>query len=91
MSDKGWITETFGDFYKTSFKVQERLDNEKSDFQQVEVVQTKGHGKMLFNDGLAMVSERDEFIYHDMITHPALFVHPNPKKVLIIGGGDGGN
>lgn len=54
------------------------------------VVETAGHGKMLFNDGLAMISERDEFIYHDMITHVPLFVHPSPKQVLVIGGGDGG-
>jgi spermidine synthase len=45
---------------------------------------------MLLNDGLVMVTERDEFIYHDMITHPAMFVHPSPRKVLVIGGGDGG-
>jgi len=45
---------------------------------------------MLLNDGLVMITERDEFVYHDMICHPALFVHPNPKKVLVIGGGDGG-
>ena len=45
---------------------------------------------MLLNDGLVMVTERDEFIYHDMISHVPLFVHPNPKNVLVIGGGDGG-
>ena len=45
---------------------------------------------MLLNDGLVMVTERDEFVYHDMIAHVPLFVHPNPKNVLIIGGGDGG-
>ena len=51
---------------------------------------TYGHGRMLLNDGLTMISERDEFIYHDMIVHVPLFVHPQPKKVLVIGGGDGG-
>ena len=45
---------------------------------------------MLLNDGLIMVTERDEFAYHDMISHIPLFVHPNPKRVLVIGGGDGG-
>jgi spermidine synthase len=54
------------------------------------VVETKGHGKMLLTDGLIMVTERDEFAYHDMITHVPLFVHPAAKNVLIIGGGDGG-
>ena len=45
---------------------------------------------MLLNDNIVMVSERDEFVYHDMIAHVPLFVHPCPKDVLIIGGGDGG-
>jgi spermidine synthase len=46
---------------------------------------------MMLLDGLVMVTERDEFVYHDMIAHPALFTHPDPKKVLVIGGGDGGS
>jgi spermidine synthase len=71
-------------------KVERTLFSGKSDFQSVDVVETKGHGKMLLNDGLVMVTERDEFIYHDMITHVPLFVHPNPRRVLVIGGGDGG-
>jgi spermidine synthase len=45
---------------------------------------------MMLLDGLVMCTERDEFVYHDMITHPALFTHPDPKQVLVIGGGDGG-
>ncbi|MCB0421649.1 MAG: polyamine aminopropyltransferase [Bdellovibrionales bacterium] len=85
-----WATETYRDFYAMSFRIKKTLFSGKSDFQNVDVVETEGHGKMLFNDGLAMVSERDEFVYHDMITHVPLFVHPNPKKVLVIGGGDGG-
>ena len=56
----------------------------------MDVVETAGHGKMLLNDGLVMLTERDEFVYHDMIVHVPLFVHPNPRRVLIIGGGDGG-
>jgi len=68
----------------------ETLYSGKSEFQHVNVVRTKGHGVMLFLDGLVMVSERDEFVYHDMITHVPLFIHPNPTRVLIIGGGDGG-
>ena len=62
----------------------------QSDFQKVEVYDTPQYGRMLFNDDLVMVSESDEFVYHDMITHVPLFTHPNPRKVLIIGGGDGG-
>jgi spermidine synthase len=72
------------------FELESVLFSGKSDFQKVEVVQTKHHGRMLLNDGCVMLSERDEFVYHEMMAHVALFTHPNPKKVLIIGGGDGG-
>jgi spermidine synthase len=85
-----WVEEKFEDFLGLRLKVEKVLFSGKSDFQTVDVVETKGHGKMLLNDGLIMVTERDEFAYHDMITHVPLFVHPNPKNVLVIGGGDGG-
>lgn len=73
------------------YKVEKTLFSGKSEFQSVDVVETRGHGKMLLNDGLVMVTEKDEFVYHDMIAHLPLFVHPNPKNVLVIGGGDGGS
>ncbi|WP_206484979.1 polyamine aminopropyltransferase [Thalassotalea sp. G2M2-11] len=85
-----WIEEKFQDFLGLKFKVEKVLFSGKSEFQTVDVVETKGHGKMLLNDGLVMVTERDEFAYHDMISHVPLFVHPAPKNVLVIGGGDGG-
>ena len=85
-----WIEEKFEDFLGLRIKVEKVLFSGQSEFQTVDVVETKGHGKMLLNDGLIMVTERDEFAYHDMITHVPLFVHPNPKQVLVIGGGDGG-
>lgn len=90
MNSNLWIEEVYQDYYAMKFKVEKTLFSGVSEFQSVDVVETRGHGRMLLNDGLVMVSERDEFIYHDMITHVPLFVHPNPKKVLIIGGGDGG-
>jgi len=85
-----WIEEKFEDFLGLRIKVEKVLFSGKSEFQTVDVVETKGHGKMLLNDGLIMVTERDEFAYHDMITHVPLFLHPAPKNVLVIGGGDGG-
>ncbi len=85
-----WVEECFGDYVSLKFKVKNVLYREKSNFQTVSVVDTVGHGKMLLNDGLVMCSERDEFIYHDMIVHPAFYVHPNIQSVLVIGGGDGG-
>src|SRR6056297_762023 len=85
-----WIKETHQDSVALSFKVEKTLFSGKSAFQQVDVVQTKGHGAMLLNDGIIMVSERDEHVYHEMIAHVPLFVHPAPARVLVIGGGDGG-
>ena len=85
-----FVEETQGGFFAMKYAVKERLFHGQSDFQKVEIVRTAGHGKMLLNDGIVMVTEKDEFIYHEMISHVALFTHPHPQKILIIGGGDGG-
>ncbi len=90
MNSELWIEEKLEDFLGLRIRVDKTLFSGKSEFQTVDVVETRAHGKMLLNDGLIMVTERDEFSYHDMITHVPLFVHPNPKNVLVIGGGDGG-
>lgn len=73
-----------------SFRVQKSLFSSRSPFQQIDVVQTADHGRLLINDGIFMLTERDEFIYHEMIAHVPLCVHPSAKRVLVIGGGDGG-
>ncbi len=91
MNSELWIEERFEDFYGIRFRVDRTLFSGQSDFQKVDIVETRGHGKMLLNDGLVMITERDEFIYHDMIVHVPMFSHPNPKSVLVIGGGDGGS
>ena len=85
-----WIKEIHQGMVGLSFKVEKTLFSDQSRFQQVDVVKTHGHGCMLLNDGLIMLSERDEFVYHEMIAHVPLFVHPSPRHVLVIGGGDGG-
>ena len=85
-----WLEERHDDVTALRFRVSKVLYSGRSKYQSVEVVETEGLGNMLLNDGLIMVSERDEFIYHDMIAHVPLFVHPNPRQVLVIGGGDGG-
>src|ERR1035438_5732068 len=90
MSEKSAIERNDANSFSVHYDISEVLFTGKSAFQKVEVVQTKGHGRMLLNDDLVMITERDEFVYHDMITHVPLFTHPNPKKVLVIGGGDGG-
>ncbi len=66
------------------------LFNKKSPFQTVRVYDTESYGKMLAIDNMIMCTERDEAHYHEMISHPAMQLHGNPKNVLIIGGGDGG-
>ncbi len=62
----------------------------QSDYQLVEVFETDTWGNLMTIDGMVMLSEKDEFVYHEMLSHVALFTHPNPERVLIIGGGDGG-
>ncbi|MDR1159214.1 MAG: polyamine aminopropyltransferase [Syntrophomonadaceae bacterium] len=85
-----WVTEYQTPSMGLSVKTTDMLLLEKSEFQQVAVVQTIQFGKMLLLDGIIQTTETDEFVYHEMITQIALNAHPDPKKVLIIGGGDGG-
>jgi spermidine synthase len=66
------------------------LFKEASPYQLVRVLESPSHGKFLALNNMVMCTERDEHHYHEMIVHPAMQVHPNPKKILVIGGGDGG-
>lgn len=66
------------------------LHSSQSDFQKIEVVQSLDFGRMLVLDGVINLTERDEFVYHEMLAHIPLFSHPDPQQILIIGGGDGG-
>ena len=85
-----WYTEQQTDEVRFSIKVKQHLYTGKSEFQDVDVFESEEFGKFLTLDGLMMVTEKDEFIYHDMITHVAMATNPSIKKVLVIGGGDGG-
>jgi len=71
-------------------KVVKQLESYRSEFQKIDVYETAKLGKMLLLDDIIMLTEYDEFAYHEMIAHPSLHVHPKVKKVLVIGGGDGG-
>jgi len=88
------MKETFTEFYEQrtglTLGVEEVCYSAESEIQQIEVIKTDFWGKVLLLDGMIMLSEKDEFVYHEMITHPVLGIHPNPEQVLIIGGGDGG-
>jgi len=85
-----WVRDREQDTTELSFRVEATLFSRRSAFQQVDIVKSCDHGLILLNDGVVMLTERDEFIYHEMIAHVPLFVHPAPRTVLVIGGGDGG-
>jgi len=85
-----WYTEEWTNEVRFGIKVKEHLFSKKSDFQQIDIFDSNEFGKILTIDGLMMANEKDEFIYHDMIVHPAMATNPNIKRVLVIGAGDGG-
>lgn len=70
--------------------VNKLLFSEETPYQTVEVYETDTWGNLMTIDGMVMLSEKDEFVYHEMLSHVGMFTHPNPERVLIIGGGDGG-
>ena len=72
------------------YKIKKYLYSEKTPFQEIEIFDTEYFGRMFTLDGVVMMSEFDEFAYHEMIAHVPLMSHPNPRRVLVIGGGDGG-
>lgn len=84
------FTELWDGFSGITFGVEELLFSGTSEYQRVEVLKTDRFGRLMLLDGLVMLTERDEFVYHEMIAHPALCLHPDPRRVLVIGGGDGG-
>jgi len=71
-------------------KVENIVYSHKSKYQLIEIIDTYDYGRVLILDHSTQVSDRDEYIYHEIFTHPILISHPNPRKILIIGGGDGG-
>lgn len=85
-----WFTEKQTPNLGYSCKITGTLHTEKTEFQDLAVIDTLQFGRMLVLDGMVMTTEVDEFVYHEMISHIALNTHPNPKRVLVVGGGDGG-
>lgn len=85
-----WYTEKQTPNLGITCKIRKTLRNEKTAFQDLAVIDTVQYGPMLVLDGMVMTTEVDEFVYHEMIAHVALSTHPNPKSVLVVGGGDGG-
>ncbi|GAB3737804.1 polyamine aminopropyltransferase [Luteimonas pelagia] len=72
------------------FRIVRKLDEVQSDFQKIEIFETSDWGNLMLIDGAVMLTTRDNFLYHEMVSHPALFTHPAPRDVVIIGGGDCG-
>jgi spermidine synthase len=85
-----WITEEQSPDMKLSLRVSDVLLNVKSPYQDILLVETGEYGRMMILDGAIQITERDEFCYSEMMAHVALSSHPDPRRVLIVGGGDGG-
>lgn len=85
-----WFTEKHTEDVKFSIRVDKQLYSSQSDFQRIDIFESPEFGRFLTLDGYMMLTEKDEFIYHEMIVHVPMAVHPNVKNVLVIGGGDGG-
>ncbi|HVJ49416.1 polyamine aminopropyltransferase [Desulfitobacterium sp.] len=85
-----WYTEQHTDNVRFSIKVDKPLYTAQSEFQRIDVFNSKEFGNFFTLDGLMMVTEKDEFIYHDMIVHVPMATNPKIKNVLVIGAGDGG-
>lgn len=85
-----WFSEMHTDNVKFSIKVKKQLYSAQSLYQQIDVFESEDFGTFLTLDGIMMLTQKDEFIYHEMIVHVPMAVHPNVERVLVIGGGDGG-
>ncbi len=85
-----WFSERHTPNVQLSIKVDRQLYSGRSDFQRIDVFDSKEFGRFLTLDGFMMLTEKDEFIYHEMITHVPMAVHPAAKDILVIGAGDGG-
>lgn len=85
-----WFTEYHTGNVRLSIKVDKMLHSETSKFQRIDIFDSPEFGRFLTLDGYMMLTEKDEFIYHEMITHVPMAVNPDAKSILVIGAGDGG-
>ena len=92
LNENKWFTEVYPKHGSAlSVEVKAKLHEEQTAFQKIEIFDTVWFGKLMVIDGCTMVTDRDNFLYHEMMTHPVLYTHPNPRTVWIIGGGDCGS
>lgn len=85
-----WFSEFHTPNVKHSLRMHSHLYSKESEYQQIDIFETEEFGKVLTINGSVMLTERDEFIYDEMITHVPMAVHPDAKDILVIGAGDGG-
>lgn len=89
--DSNWFTEVCVDEgIAMSYQTSEKVHSEKTPYQHIDIYKTKNFGYLMAIDGFIQLTSRDNFLYHEMLTHPALFSHQNPEHVVVIGGGDCG-
>ena len=85
-----WFADYHADDVKLNIKVERQLFGQDTDYQRIDVFESKEFGRFVSCDGSIVFSEKDEFVYDEMIVHVPMAVHPHVRKVLVIGGGDGG-
>lgn len=85
-----WFTEMQTPAVGITCKTSRTLIEEHTGYQHLAIIETEQFGRMLVLDGMVQTTERDEFVYHEMLAHVALNTHPNPRRVAVVGGGDGG-
>jgi len=90
VADREWFTELQDGSFGFTIRKDRVVVREKTPFQTLEIFENRTLGRVLVLDGAVMLTERDEFIYHEMLVHPGLLAHPAPRRVLVVGGGDGG-
>jgi spermidine synthase len=91
MTDTTWMQERFEPTGSSiGFRITRKLDEVQSPFQKIEIYESTDWGNLMLIDGAMMLTTRDNFLYHEMMSHPALFTHAAPRDVVIIGGGDCG-
>ncbi|MCL4452829.1 polyamine aminopropyltransferase [Ferroplasma sp.] len=87
---ENWFSERYSDNLQLSFRIKDQLLSIKTDYQRIDLFDTYDFGKLLSIDGTVQLTEKDEYIYHEMITMVPYYFNSKPSRVLIIGGGDGG-
>jgi len=85
-----WYTENQTEHVRFSIRIEKQLASVQSEFQRIDIFDSVEFGRIMTLDGLLIVTEKDEYIYHEMITHIPMATNPNIKRVLVIGAGDGG-